>query len=62
MKSPTDCIPFNEPVLHGDVWKGLEATVPITKGRLDLGTCQRVFYVEVDGPRNKRLNVMVVGE
>ena len=36
--------------------------VPITKGRLDLGTWQRVFYAEFDGQRDKRLIVKAMGE
>ena len=39
-----------------------EVIVPITKGRLDLGTWQRVFYAEFDGQRDKRLIVKVMGE
>ena len=38
-----------------------EVTVPITKGRLDLGTWQRVFYAEFDGQRDKRLIVKILG-
>jgi thiamine phosphate synthase YjbQ (UPF0047 family) len=38
-----------------------EVTVPITKGRLDLGTWQRVFYAEFDGQRDKRLIVKLLG-
>ena len=38
-----------------------EVIVPITKGRLDLGTWQRVFYAEFDGQRDKRLIVKVIG-
>jgi secondary thiamine-phosphate synthase enzyme len=39
-----------------------EVIVPVTKGRLDLGTWQRVFYAEFDGQRDKRLIVKVMGE
>lgn len=39
-----------------------EVIVPITAGRLDLGTWQRVFYAEFDGQRDKRLIVKVMGE
>jgi secondary thiamine-phosphate synthase enzyme len=39
-----------------------EVIVPITKGRLDLGPWQRVFYAEFDGQRDKRLIVKVMGE
>jgi secondary thiamine-phosphate synthase enzyme len=38
-----------------------EVIVPITKGRLDLGTWQRVFYAEFDGQRDKRLIVKALG-
>ena len=39
-----------------------EVTVPITSGKLDLGTWQRIFYAEFDGQRDKRLIVKVMGE
>ena len=39
-----------------------EVTVPITAGRLDLGTWQRIFYAEFDGQRDKRVIVKVMGE
>jgi thiamine phosphate synthase YjbQ (UPF0047 family) len=38
-----------------------EVTVPITKGRLDLGPWQAVFYAEFDGQRDKRLIVKILG-
>ncbi len=38
-----------------------EVTLPITKGGLDLGTWQEVFYAEFDGMREKRLIVKVSG-
>ena len=39
-----------------------EVTLPITKGQLDLGTWQRVFYAEFDGQRPKRVIVKILGE
>lgn len=39
-----------------------EVIVPITGGKLDLGTWQRVFYAEFDGQRDKRVIVKVMGE
>jgi secondary thiamine-phosphate synthase enzyme len=39
-----------------------EVTLPVTDGRLDLGTWQRVFYAEFDGRRNKRVIIKVWGE
>ena len=39
-----------------------QVVVPITKGRLDFGTWQRIFYAEFDGQRSKRVIVKVMGE
>jgi secondary thiamine-phosphate synthase enzyme len=39
-----------------------EVILPITEGKLDLGPWQRVFYLEFDGRRNKRLIIKVLGE
>ncbi len=39
-----------------------QVIVPITKGDLDLGPWQRVFYAEFDGQRRKRVVVKVLGE
>jgi len=38
-----------------------ETTLPVTDGRLDLGTWQRIFYAEFDGQRAKRVIVKVLG-
>ena len=38
-----------------------ETTLPLTKGRLDLGQWQRIFYAEFDGQRAKRVIVKVLG-
>ena len=39
-----------------------QVIMPITNGRLDLGTWQRIFYAEFDGQRQKRVLVKVMGE
>ena len=39
-----------------------QVLVPVTKGQLDLGTWQQVFYAEFDGQRRKRVIVKVMGE
>ena len=39
-----------------------EVILPITKGRLDLGPWQQVFYAEFDGQRPKRLVIKAMGE
>lgn len=41
---------------------GHEVIVPITKGRLDFGTWQQIYYAEFDGKRRKRVIVKVMGE
>jgi secondary thiamine-phosphate synthase enzyme len=38
-----------------------ETILPVTDGKLDLGTWQRVFYAEFDGQRRKRVIVKVLG-
>lgn len=39
-----------------------QVILPITNGRLDLGTWQQVFYAEFDGQRRKRVVVKILGE
>jgi secondary thiamine-phosphate synthase enzyme len=41
---------------------GREAVVAITKGRLDFGTWERIFYGEWDGRRQKRVLIKILGE
>jgi secondary thiamine-phosphate synthase enzyme len=41
---------------------GHQVLIPITKGRLDLGPWEQVFYAEFDGQRRKRVVVKVMGE
>ncbi|MBI5495186.1 MAG: YjbQ family protein [Deltaproteobacteria bacterium] len=41
---------------------GHQVIVPVTKGALDLGPWQQVFYAEFDGQRDKRLLMKVMGE
>lgn len=38
-------------------------TVPVSKGRLTIGSWQSIFFVELDGPRNKRqVTIKIIGE
>lgn len=39
-----------------------QVILPITRGRLDLGPWQQVFYAEFDGRRRKRVIVKAIGE
>jgi secondary thiamine-phosphate synthase enzyme len=41
---------------------GHQVVLPVTKGDLDLGPWEQVFYAEFDGQRPKRVIVKVVGD
>ena len=41
---------------------GREVVVAITKGRLDFGTWEQIFYGEFDGRRDKRVLIKIIGE
>ncbi len=41
---------------------GREVVVAITAGKLDLGPWEQIFYYELDGKRDKRVLVKVIGE
>ncbi len=39
----------------------LQVVLPITDGKLDLGTWQEIFYAEFDGQRPKRVIIKIFG-
>ncbi|MDH7516643.1 MAG: secondary thiamine-phosphate synthase enzyme YjbQ [Bacteroidota bacterium] len=39
-----------------------EVIVPVTKGELDFGPWQQIYYAEFDGQRKKRVIVKIMGE
>jgi secondary thiamine-phosphate synthase enzyme len=42
---------------------GSSETIPIVDGRLDLGTWQSIFFIELDGPRtNRTFDLTFIGE
>jgi secondary thiamine-phosphate synthase enzyme len=41
---------------------GREVVVAITKGKLDFGPWEQIFYGEFDGRRRKRVLVKIIGE
>ena len=42
---------------------GSSETIPIVDGRLDLGTWQSIFFIELDGPRtNRTVDLTFIGE
>ncbi|PYV02181.1 MAG: secondary thiamine-phosphate synthase enzyme [Acidobacteria bacterium] len=51
---------------HGDahlknLLVGHQVLVPVTKGKLDLGPWQQVYYAEFDGARPKRVLIKIIG-
>jgi len=41
---------------------GNTVTIPLYDGKLDLGTWQSIFFVELDGPRRRKVTVTVMGD
>ncbi len=41
---------------------GREVVVAITDGRLDFGPWEQIFYYELDGKRQKRVLIKIIGE
>jgi len=39
---------------------GASEALPITEGKLELGTWQSIFFAEMDGPRNRTVNVTLL--
>ena len=39
-----------------------QVMLPVTNGRLDLGTWQQVYYAEFDGRRRKRVIIKIISE
>ena len=39
-----------------------EVIIPVTKGKLDFGPWQQVYYAEFDGRRRKRVLVKIIGD
>ena len=40
---------------------GTSETIPIEDGHLVLGTWQSIFFVELDGPRNRTVKIKIIG-
>ena len=41
---------------------GSQVFLPVTKGQLDFGPWQQVYYAEFDGRRKKRVIIKIIGE
>ncbi|MBC7329811.1 YjbQ family protein [bacterium] len=68
-----EIIPENRAYLHNRIDDNATAhlgsiifkpfvVMPLTGGRLDVGTWQNVFLIEMDGPRTRRVIIKVIGE
>lgn len=56
-----DTIDSNAHAHMRSVLLGASETIPVHEGRLQLGTWQCIFLVELDGPRNRNVIVQVIG-
>jgi secondary thiamine-phosphate synthase enzyme len=56
-----NCIDNNADSHIRSFFIGSSETVPLYKGKLDLGTWQSIFFVDVDGPRNRKITVTIIG-
>ncbi len=41
---------------------GCQKTFNFSEGKIRLGTWQSIFFVELDGPRRRKVNIQLVGE
>lgn len=57
--NPDECANGHAHVQH--LFLGTSETIPVVDGRITLGTWQRVFLIELDHPRSRRVLVNVVG-
>ncbi len=66
-----DLIPKNKGYAHDQidnnahahlraVLLGMSEIVPVEDGHIVLGTWQRIFFVELDGPRNRTINIKII--
>jgi secondary thiamine-phosphate synthase enzyme len=57
-----DMIDDNADAHLGSVFLGHSKIFPVKDGRLERGTWQNIFFLELDGPRNRRVLFEVMGE
>jgi len=59
-------VPIDEPVnAHSHLKSlimGASETIPIINSQLKLGNWQRIFFVDLDGPRKRRMIIHIVGK
>lgn len=40
---------------------GGSQSIPIINGHMDLGTWQSIFFIELDGPRSRKVKITIIG-
>ncbi|HEY5493349.1 MAG TPA: secondary thiamine-phosphate synthase enzyme YjbQ [Candidatus Anoxymicrobiaceae bacterium] len=62
-------VPWNGPYRHSEgnsaahlkaTLVGFSATIPVQSGRLVLGTWQGIYFCEFDGPRTRKVHVLML--
>ena len=46
----------------GNIILGDSRVIPVTGGKLSLGTWQRLLFIEMDGPRERTLQLVFIGQ
>ena len=54
--------PINARAHQASTWLGSSHWAPIKHGKLILGTWQGIFFVELFEPRNRKIDITVVGD
>ncbi|HET6374334.1 MAG TPA: secondary thiamine-phosphate synthase enzyme YjbQ [Candidatus Polarisedimenticolia bacterium] len=57
-----DCVDDNAQAHLTSILLGHSVTIPVADSRLVLGTWQSIFLIEMDGPRERYLDIQVIGE
>lgn len=66
-----DIVPENKSYVHDQIDNnacshlramllGMSETIPIEDGHIVLGTWQRIFFAEFDGPRSRTVNIKII--
>ena len=56
-----DCIDDNADSHLRAILLVASEALPILEGKLELGTWQRIFFAEMDGPRSRAVNITLLG-
>lgn len=60
-----DCPPDEPENAHSHLiamLMGSSESIPVTEGKLAIGQYQSVMLIELDGPRDRQVNIQVIGE